>query len=197
MFSHHTQFTRLNRANRLSNSLVAAAAGSVFVPAGRGQSATTERSRSAAWTAAGWAARRAGRTSGGPSDPPAAIRIPSSGIPASSPNGPVLSAPIFAQAAVAWSSCQTITGVTVQPVGSNILVSLSPGIGGCSSQGVAGAITFSAGQLGLAAGELSGLLASSLSALSLGRQVLIAVDASTPNCYATSVSVGGYSGQCP
>jgi hypothetical protein len=70
MFSHHTQFTRLNRANRLSNSLVAAAAGSVFVPAGRGQSATTERSRSAAWAAAGWAARRAGRTSGGPSDPP-------------------------------------------------------------------------------------------------------------------------------
>jgi len=61
-----------------------------------------------------------------------------------------IGAPAFAPAAVAWSSCQTITGVTVQPVGSNILVSLSPGIGGCSSQGVAGAITFSAGQLGLA-----------------------------------------------
>ena len=93
--------------------------------------------------------------------------------------------PVLSQATVAWSSCQTITGVTNQPVGSNILVSLSPGISGCSSQGVAGAITFSAGQLGLAASDLNGLLASSLSALALGRQVLIAVDTSTPNCYAS------------
>jgi len=66
--------------------------------------------------------------------------------------------PVLTQATVPWSWCQTITGVTVQPVGSNILVSLSPGIGGCSSQGMTGAITFSAGQLGLATGDLSGLL---------------------------------------
>lgn len=105
--------------------------------------------------------------------------------------------PVLSQAAVAWSSCQTVTGVTVQPVGSNILVSLSPGISGCSSQGITGAITFSAGQLGLATGDLSGLLASSMTALALGRQVLIAVDTSSSNCYATSVSVGGYNGQCP
>lgn len=103
------------------------------------------------------------------------------------------------QAGLLWSSCQTITGVVHEPIGSagNVLLSLSPGISGCSAAGVTGAPMFMAGQDGVAATDLGGFLADSLTAISSGRQVQITYDNSSPNCYATPVAVGGINGQCP
>jgi hypothetical protein len=105
--------------------------------------------------------------------------------------------PAMAQAAGIWSSCQTITAITDEPNLSSVLVTLSPGITGCSPQGVTGAITFAAAQDGIVSSDLNGLLATSLSAFTLGKRVLIAYDNSTSNCYSHAVSIGGYAGQCP
>lgn len=102
----------------------------------------------------------------------------------------IFTAPLLAQATVVWSPCQTVAGVTNQPVGSNFLLTLSPEISGRSSQGIAGAVTFEAGQAGLGT-DLSGLLASSLMAISLDRQVQISYDNSSSTCWATGVSIGG------
>jgi|SRR5579859_2693492 len=103
-----------------------------------------------------------------------------------------LLASTVSQAAVVWSSCQSITAVTNEPVSSTILLTLSPGIAGCSAQGVTGAVGFVVGQAGLSATNMSSLLATSLSAVSLGRKVLIGYDNSSSNCYSSSISIGGY-----
>lgn len=108
----------------------------------------------------------------------------------------IITAPLLAQATVVRSPCQTVVGVTNQPVGSNFLVTLSPGISGCSSQGITGAVTFQASQAGLGT-DLSSLLTSSLTAISLGREVQISYDNSSSTCWGTGVSIGGTSGQCP
>lgn len=103
------------------------------------------------------------------------------------------------QAALLWSSCQTITGVVHEPIGStgNVLLSLSPGISGCSAGGITGAPMFMIGEDGVAATDLGGFLADGLTAISSGRQVQITYDNSSSNCYATAVAVGGISGNCP
>jgi hypothetical protein len=106
-----------------------------------------------------------------------------------------LAVPAVSQAAIVWSGCQTIAAVTHQPVGTNILIALTPGLSGCASQGITGAVTFQAGQAGIAAGDLGGLLAASLSAFALGKSVQISYNSTT--CFATGIAVGGTSGQCP
>jgi hypothetical protein len=106
--------------------------------------------------------------------------------------------PLASQAQVIWSSsCQTITNVTDEPVSASVLLTLSPGISGCAAQGVTGAIQFVAGQEGVTEAHLTGLLATSLTSFSLGRQVLIGYDNSSSSCYATSIAVGGFANQCP
>jgi hypothetical protein len=103
------------------------------------------------------------------------------------------------QAALSWSSCQTITGVVHEPIGStgNVLLSLSPGISGCSAGGITGAPMFMIGYEGVAATDLGGFLADSLTAISSGRQVQITYDNSSSSCYSTAIAVGGISGNCP
>jgi hypothetical protein len=109
-------------------------------------------------------------------------------------------APMASQAAVVWSACQTITAVTNEPAssaGSSILLTLSPGVSGCSAQGVTGATEFFVGQDGVIADNMNGFLASSLAAFSVGKQVLVAYDNGSSNCYSTAISLGGYLAQCP
>jgi hypothetical protein len=94
--------------------------------------------------------------------------------------------PGMAQATIVWSACQTITAVSDEPalaVGPSILLALSPGISGCSPQGVTGAINFTAAQGGIASADLSALLATSLTAFSLGKRVMVAYDNSTTITY--------------
>jgi hypothetical protein len=110
-----------------------------------------------------------------------------------------LVSPVMSQAAVVWSGCQTITGVTNQPAGQNFFLTLSPGITTCTStvgsQGITGAVTFQVGQDSLATGDLSGLFASALTAISIGKTVQITYDNAT--CYANAISIGGIAGACP
>lgn len=93
--------------------------------------------------------------------------------------------PAMAQATMVWSGCQTITAVSEEPAdpqGASILLDMSPGISGCFAQGVAGAINFTAAQ-GIASADLNGLLATSLSAFTVGKRVMVYYDNSTANCY--------------
>lgn len=105
--------------------------------------------------------------------------------------------PIITNATVVWSGCQTIVAISTEPNQASLLITLSPGISGCSAQGVTGAINFTIGQEGLAATDLSNILGTSVSAYALGRQVMLAYDNATTNCYGTAVSIGGYQAQCP
>jgi len=108
-----------------------------------------------------------------------------------------LLAPALANAAPVWSTCQTIASVTTEPNLSSLLITLQPGISGCSAQGVTGATNFTAGQEGLVSTDLNGVLATSLTAYTLGKQVLIAYDNASTSCYSTAVSIGGYNFQRP
>lgn len=111
--------------------------------------------------------------------------------------GVLLSMASASQAAAGgWSDCEAVTAVTSEPVASTILITLTPGIAGCAPQGVTGAIEFVVGQDGLVADNLDSILASSLSALATGRRVQIGYDSSSANCYSTSLSIGGYLGDC-
>jgi hypothetical protein len=105
--------------------------------------------------------------------------------------------PALADASNGWSGCQTITGVSYEPTNQTLILTLSPGIPGCSPFGITGAAQFVVGALGVTTDNLNGLLASSLSAYSVGRPVLIGYDNSSSGCYSTSISLGGYlPGQC-
>jgi hypothetical protein len=103
------------------------------------------------------------------------------------------------QATVVWSPCQTITGMVHEPIGptGNVLLALSPGIASCAGAGITGAAMFMVGQEGVAATDLGGFLAASLTAISSGRQVQVAYDDTTSPCYSVAISVGGTNGQCP
>jgi hypothetical protein len=108
--------------------------------------------------------------------------------------------PAMAQATIVWSACQTITAVSDEPalsVGPSILLALSPGVSGCSAQGVTGAINFTGGQGGIASTDLSALFATSLTAFSLGKRVMVAYDNSTTSCYGQAIAIAGYEDQCP
>lgn len=103
----------------------------------------------------------------------------------------------MATATEVWSDCQIITAVSNEPGLSSILLALSPGILGCAAQGVTGAVNFTAAQDGIASTDLSGLLATSLSAFALGKRVTVAYDNSSSNCYGNGIAIGGYFDQCP
>ena len=106
--------------------------------------------------------------------------------------------PLESQAAMGWSTCQTITGVTNYiPYNSSVWLSLSPGIPGCAYGGVPGAAAFMIGMNGVDATNINGLLASFLTAMSVGRAVLIYYDNSSSTCYSQMIAVGGMTGdQC-
>lgn len=73
---------------------------------------------------------------------------------------------------------------------------LSPGIQGCSSD-VQGTAIFRVGQMGVTADTFKSLLASSYVAFTTGKRVMIYYDDSTPACFSSIISIGGYSAQCP
>ena len=109
-----------------------------------------------------------------------------------------LLAPIVAQSAQQWSACQTINGVSNYLAYSNaVIVSLSPGISGCSPASIPGAVMFEANVGGVTTDNINSFLASSLAAYSSGHQVMIFYDNSNNNCQGLIISVGGYAGQCP
>jgi hypothetical protein len=110
----------------------------------------------------------------------------------------VLLCPFAAQSAQLWSACQTINGVSnYLAYGSSAVVSLSPGISGCSPVGIPGAVAFSANQNGVTTDNVSSFLATALAAYSGGHQVMIYYDNSTANCQGGIIAVGGFAGQCP
>jgi hypothetical protein len=103
--------------------------------------------------------------------------------------------PLGSQAAMVWSSCQTVTGVVNYiPFNSSVWLSLSPGIPGCSYAGTPGAAAFMAGVNGVDLTNINGLLAGSLTALSIGKGVMILYDNTSSNCYGQTMAVGGLTG---
>jgi hypothetical protein len=109
-----------------------------------------------------------------------------------------LLAPIVSRAANAWSGCETITGVSnYEAINNSVILSLSPGLSGCSPIGVTGAMGFEAGQNYVTATTIDSFLSTSLAAFVAGQQVMVYYDNSTSNCWGAIISVGGYGGQCP
>jgi len=106
--------------------------------------------------------------------------------------------PFASQGAQQWSGCQTITGVSNYMAYNNdnlIILALSPGLPDCNYNGVPGAVGFTVGQLGVTASNINTFLASSLTAYSTGRPVMIFYD--NVSCFGSVISNGGYAGQCP
>lgn len=103
-----------------------------------------------------------------------------------------------AQSSEQWSSCQTITGVSNYLAYANsVLITLSPGIPGCSPVDVNGAVMFMVGVDGVTSDNISSFLASGFAAYASGHQVMIYYDNTTTSCPGVIVSLGGPSGQCP
>ncbi len=107
-------------------------------------------------------------------------------------------APIASQATVVWSTCQTITAVDNYLAGTpaQLILVLSPGIAGCSVI-TAGAMSFEVGEQGITASNINYFLATSLTAFTAGKRVMIAYDNSTASCFGSTLAVGGFSAQCP
>src|SRR5712675_1371284 len=98
--------------------------------------------------------------------------------------------------AAAWSTCQTITAVSDYTTHSNsVYLVLSPGIPGCSSD-AAGAAILRVGQMGVTSDSIKSLMATSMIAYVAGKPVMIYYDNSSAACFASIISVGGYSAQC-
>jgi hypothetical protein len=110
----------------------------------------------------------------------------------------LLSASAPAQSSVQWSSCQTVVGVSDYLAYSNgVLLTLSPGIPGCSPAGIAGAVFFVVGAEGVTSENISSFLASGYAAYTSGHQVAIYYDNSSTSCPGVIISLGGAAGQCP
>ena len=106
--------------------------------------------------------------------------------------------PTISQATEAWSVCQTITSVQNYMAYANaVSLTLSPGISGCSGEGVAGGIAFTIGTDGVTSTNISGFLASGLAAYLSGTQVMIYYDTSVTGCAGVIIATGGNAGQCP
>lgn len=96
----------------------------------------------------------------------------------------------------AWSSCQVVTAITNYTAYSGTITAvLSPGIPGCSSD-APGVASFRIGEMGVTADSLRSLHASLMSAQAMGTRVMIFYNSATSACFASIVSVGGYSAQC-
>ena len=110
----------------------------------------------------------------------------------------LLTAPALAQSSEQWSSCQTVTGVSNYLAYANsVLLTLSPGISGCSPVDVAGAVMFTVGVDGVTSDNIGSFLASGYTAYVSGHQVAIYYDSSSSSCAGVIFSLGGPSGQCP
>jgi hypothetical protein len=99
--------------------------------------------------------------------------------------------------AVTWSSCQTITSVTDYTAYSNsFYLNLSPGIAGCIAD-TNGGVLYRIGVAGVTADSYKSLVASTMTAFIIGKQVMIYYDASQPPaCFASIISIGGYANEC-
>jgi hypothetical protein len=105
--------------------------------------------------------------------------------------------PALAHSAPAWSSCQTITALTDYIAYSNsISLVLSPGIPNCNGD-TTGTAIIRVGQFGVTADGIKSLFATANVAFVTGKRVMVYYDNSTPSCFSSIISVGGYSGQCP
>jgi hypothetical protein len=105
--------------------------------------------------------------------------------------------PAISPAAMVWSNCQTIVAVSDYIAhDSSVLLTLSPGISGCVYGGTTGGVSLTIGQVSVDSTNINGLLATSLTALSTGRAVMIFYDNGSANCYGQIISVGGIYGQC-
>jgi hypothetical protein len=109
-----------------------------------------------------------------------------------------LFAPLASQAAMVWSTCQTITSVgDYQAYNSSIIFTLSPGIPGCGTGGVSLSI-FLQGTNGVTSTNINSFLATGLAAATSGKGVTIFYDNSTASCYGQIISFGGASNLlCP
>jgi len=111
-------------------------------------------------------------------------------------------APILGEAqTLTWSGCQTITGVSNYiPYNGAFYISLSPGISGCTANtgNSTSAVGFIPGQLGVTSSNINSLLATGLTALSLGAKVMVYYDSSSvPQCNSQILAIHGYADQCP
>src|SRR5262245_49036972 len=103
------------------------------------------------------------------------------------------------QAAIQWTACVTVVGVSNYIPSDNALVlAVSPAVAGCTStvNGVAGTITFKAGTLSVTSANLNSILASALTAYASGKSLQLLYDNSS-GCFGENIANGGYSGVCP
>jgi hypothetical protein len=97
-------------------------------------------------------------------------------------------------AAVAWSSCQTITGVSdYRAYDGAVYFPISPGIPGCTNGGLQ-RVRMTNGLLGVTGDTLKGGLAIGLIAFTTKVPVQFAYDNIT--CDVQIVAIGGYAGTC-
>ena len=102
---------------------------------------------------------------------------------------------------VSWagtgSSCQTISSFTDYTSYSNSnYLNLSPGVSGCATDSNGGVI-LRVGAAGVTADQYKTLYATIMLAYSLGKQMMVYYDTSqAPACFASIVSIGGYTNQC-
>src|SRR5690242_10864569 len=85
---------------------------------------------------------------------------------------------VDSQATQQWSACQVVVGVNNNLAASNeVIVALSPGIAGCSPNGITGGVKFTMGNPNsINASNVQSFLASSLMAHATGQQVTIFFD---------------------
>lgn len=103
--------------------------------------------------------------------------------------------PMISQAAMTWSGCVTVTGVSNYIANNNmVILALSPDLPACVPNGISGATFFVAGTYGVTSSNVSSFLASGLLAYSTGMPVMVYYD--TASCAGALVSNGGYAGQC-
>lgn len=99
--------------------------------------------------------------------------------------------------AAAWSTCQTVTSVSDSIAYAGVVqVVISPGIAGCTDNGVS-VVNFRVGEQGVTADSVKGYLATALAAFLAEKRVMILYDGSTSSCNSNILSVGGYAAQCP
>jgi hypothetical protein len=109
--------------------------------------------------------------------------------------------PVVSQAAITWSTCGTVTSVSNYIANDNsfyVTLSGSAIPSSCTAiSSVPGSVGFVVGSDGVTSTNQTALLASALSAMATGQQVMIAYDNSTSSCNGQVISIGGYSAQCP
>jgi hypothetical protein len=108
----------------------------------------------------------------------------------------LLCAPVLADT-YGWSSCQTITSVTdYTAYSSSFYLNLSPGVPGCTAD-TNGGVLYRIGAAGVTSDSYKNLIASTLFAMAMGKQVMLYYDTTqAPACFVSVISIGGYANQC-